>query len=108
MRFLVNSTFAITLALGISACEPIEPAVEEDPVTCTPYGLVNDRVNGLGMDLCSDGSVVNWDGLLVGHVIAVEGDSVTIKWSLGSNAGATETFIGRASTCRQDGTLKDC
>ncbi|MGE4610990.1 MAG: hypothetical protein AAED33_06300 [Paracoccaceae bacterium] len=67
-----------------------------------------DRVDGLGMDLYSDGTVVNWNGLLVGMITATEGDSVTIKWTKGATSGTTETFVGHPSTCRQDGTLKDC
>ena len=107
MRFLVNFTSAIALALGLSACEPTEPAVEGDPATCTPYSLVNERVNGLGMDLCTDDSVVNWDGMHVGVVESVEGSTITINWSGGLILGS-ETFKGQAIACRQDGTLKDC
>ena len=107
MRFIINSTSALAVVFGLSACEPIEPAVEEDSVTCTPYSLVNERVNGLGMDLCSDGTVVNWDGLQVGVVEAVEGSTITINWSGGPILGS-ETFEGHPTACRQDGTLRDC
>lgn len=107
MRFIVNSASAFALVFGISACEPTEPATEEDPVTCTPYSIVNERINGLGMDLCSDGSVVNWDGLHVGVVEAVEGSTVTINWSGGPVLGS-ETFEAHSTACRQGGLLKDC
>lgn len=59
------------------------------------------------MDLCSDGTVVNWDGMHIGQVEAAEGGTATINWSGGPFLG-TEIVVAKSLACRGDGALADC
>lgn len=106
----------------LAACQHTDPTpADRKPAAetrddCTPHGLENERlraagIDGLGMDICDDGRVVNWDGNDAGQVMARDGNRITVLWRPGHGGAGytgTDTVIATPVECRMSGTPADC
>lgn len=102
----------VTALVTVAACfgGPAVNTVNRGGGTCSPFNISNDRLAGIGIDLCTDGNVYNWNGVLAGSYSSAGSDMVSITWTGGGIAGGppTETYTSTALLCRASGTLADC
>ena len=115
IAFLVSAALLSACQTDVAATGPADVPGDEVE-NCTPYQLSNDRLTSagrpwMGMDLCRDGNVVNWDGNRVGRIVATDGNLVTIDWRPGAGGdgfSGTDTVEATQASCRSAGELRDC
>ena len=115
---LARRKFVVVLAVVtlISGCnsgdlgtERQVSAVQRVDSLCSPYSFSNERIKDLGLDICTDGRVFDWDGNYRGRVVSRNKIRLTVRWlNVEPTESEFETFTVQRRSCRASGLRKDC